>query len=522
MLSSWKGTRHGTFGLLDAPRTEWPSSGLSALGRWADWGRGVSVTTNTRLELTWPNKDKFLLAPEGVDGKPVWVERDHPAAHEVRLTEFTDTVGEVDDTDPYAGNLLFTGDSLDVLRILCEVPEYRRHYRGKVKLIYIDPPFAGPDMLGSEEQVLLVTSEEPDSTLELLDTLEEPGSPIKAVVSVSMLKEGWDVKNIYVIAAVRAMESQLLTEQILGRGLRLPFGHRTGVGILDTVEVISHHAFSTLLQDAQALLQRTLGERSAEATATTEQAPGVIDTANIPIGSLPTTGSGTGQRERVVISLPGATPVDIAPLSDPQNPTLFDGLDVDFGGNTHTAVIIATVEERGAEGQATAAAVGTPLMPRQPNGVRLPVFIPRVMVRWVRDPFSLTSISADSVEALGQRWADSDAPPLIRKSLNATRDEAGETQVDIHDETDIDVAATRQLLAFESIPRDITQRLLNTNAVEASLPERNAATNLAEAFVRGAGVTEDTPWSKEHAPRHGSSRALDSGQANLQSGPARC
>lgn len=97
--------------------------------------------TNARLELTWPNKDKFLLTPDGGDGKPVWVERDHPAAHEVRLSEFTCEVGDVNDADPYGDNLLFTGDSLDVLRTLAEVPEYRRHYRGKVKLIYIDPPF---------------------------------------------------------------------------------------------------------------------------------------------------------------------------------------------------------------------------------------------------------------------------------------------------------------------------------------------------------------------------------------------
>lgn len=94
----------------------------------------------TRLELVWPNKDKFLLVPRDADGKPVWVEPTHPAAAEVRLSYFTGEVGEVG-PDPYADNLLFTGDSLDVLRILCEVPEYRQHYRGKVKLIYIDPPF---------------------------------------------------------------------------------------------------------------------------------------------------------------------------------------------------------------------------------------------------------------------------------------------------------------------------------------------------------------------------------------------
>jgi len=94
-----------------------------------------------RLELTWPNKDKFLLVPKDDDGRPVWVDRDHPATREVRLAEFAAAYGTVDDHDPYRDNLMFCGDSLDVLRILGEVPEYARHYRGKVKLVYIDPPF---------------------------------------------------------------------------------------------------------------------------------------------------------------------------------------------------------------------------------------------------------------------------------------------------------------------------------------------------------------------------------------------
>jgi adenine-specific DNA-methyltransferase len=91
--------------------------------------------------LTWPNKDKFLLSPSDESGKPVWVERTHPAANEVRLTNFKGQYGEVNESDPYVDNLLFTGDSLDVLRVLTRVPEFARHYRGKVKLIYLDPPF---------------------------------------------------------------------------------------------------------------------------------------------------------------------------------------------------------------------------------------------------------------------------------------------------------------------------------------------------------------------------------------------
>ena len=102
-----------------------------------------AAASNVRLELTWPGKDKFLLTPTGQDGKPVWVERDHPAATEVRLATVTGCYGNADTTAPdvFGENLLFTGDSLDVLRILRDTPEYAAHYRGKIRQIFIDPPF---------------------------------------------------------------------------------------------------------------------------------------------------------------------------------------------------------------------------------------------------------------------------------------------------------------------------------------------------------------------------------------------
>ena len=54
----------------------------------------------------------------------------------------------------------------------------------------------------------------------MIDRLEDPGSPYRIIISVGMLKEGWDVKNVYVIASLRASVSDILTEQSLGRGLR--------------------------------------------------------------------------------------------------------------------------------------------------------------------------------------------------------------------------------------------------------------------------------------------------------------
>ena len=85
---------------------------------------------------------------------------------------------------------------------------------------------AGESYIGDPAAVLEVTSQSSDEALTALASVEDPDSPIRAVVSVDKLKEGWDVKNIGVIVALRRLASQALTEQILGRGLRLPYGHR--------------------------------------------------------------------------------------------------------------------------------------------------------------------------------------------------------------------------------------------------------------------------------------------------------
>ena len=48
----------------------------------------------------------------------------------------------------------------------------------------------------------------------------EPGEQVRCVVSVAMLNEGWDANNVTHILGVRAFGSQLLCEQVVGRGLR--------------------------------------------------------------------------------------------------------------------------------------------------------------------------------------------------------------------------------------------------------------------------------------------------------------
>lgn len=109
--------------------------------------------------------------------------------------------------------------------------------------------------------VLVVTSASSDDALAQLDAVEDPASPVRVIVSVGMLKEGWDVKNVYVICSMRASVSEILTEQTLGRGLRLPFGTYTNEELLDTLEVVAHERYDDLLRRAGLLSQELIEYR---------------------------------------------------------------------------------------------------------------------------------------------------------------------------------------------------------------------------------------------------------------------
>src|SRR5699024_10943723 len=72
-------------------------------------------------------------------------------------------------------------------------------------------------------------------------------SPVRVVVSVDKLKEGWDTKRIAVMCTLRAMASAVLTQQTMGRGIRLPFGQRTGHPRIDQLDILPPTSFEALL-----------------------------------------------------------------------------------------------------------------------------------------------------------------------------------------------------------------------------------------------------------------------------------
>lgn len=76
-----------------------------------------------------------------------------------------------------------------------------------------------------EKQVLIVTShKDHKANLPKLKNVDDKNDPTKWIISVSMLTEGWDVKNVFQIVPWedRAFNSKLLIAQVLGRGLRVP------------------------------------------------------------------------------------------------------------------------------------------------------------------------------------------------------------------------------------------------------------------------------------------------------------
>lgn len=89
-----------------------------------------------------------------------------------------------------------------------------------------------------------------DASLARLLNVESPEEPTEIVIHVNKLGEGWDVTNLYTIVPLRAAAAPRLIEQTMGRGLRLPYGKRTGVAAVDRLSIIAHDKFQEIIDEA--------------------------------------------------------------------------------------------------------------------------------------------------------------------------------------------------------------------------------------------------------------------------------
>ena len=94
------------------------------------------------------------------------------------------------------------------------------------------------------------TGAEEDEMVARLLKVEHSDEPTEIVIHVNMLKEGWDVTNLYTIVPLRAANARILIEQSIGRGLRLPYGRRTGVTAVDRLNIVAHDKFQEIIDEA--------------------------------------------------------------------------------------------------------------------------------------------------------------------------------------------------------------------------------------------------------------------------------
>ncbi len=155
--------------------------------------------------------DKIVKRPRigEIEDAPPSIRKDFVAKNQVQI----DTGIEIHKKFCTDFKLFHTGP---VLFVMCdntkhadEVGRYleANGYKGRVLVIHTDTK-------GN------ITKKDLDRLRVAAREIDAPDSPYEAIVSVMMLKEGWDVKSVNIIVPLRAFDSPILPEQTLGRGLR--------------------------------------------------------------------------------------------------------------------------------------------------------------------------------------------------------------------------------------------------------------------------------------------------------------
>lgn len=163
--------------------------------------------------------------------------------------------------------------------------------RYKEKVIQVDSSQTGPAE---------------DETVEKLLQVESSDEPTEIVIHVNMLKEGWDVTNLYTIIPLRAANARILIEQSIGRGLRLPYGKRTGVTSVDRLSIIAHDRFQEIVDEANRpdsaiRLQRVYLDPSSDLgkTRTVVSLPNLAEKIGI-VSANPIPGSSPAQPSKLI------------------------------------------------------------------------------------------------------------------------------------------------------------------------------------------------------------------------------
>ncbi|MFE0869531.1 DEAD/DEAH box helicase family protein [Streptomyces rochei] len=316
------------------------------------------------------------------------------------------------------------------------------------------------DMFPGEGAVLTITSQSSDVALRALAEVEDPSSPVRVVVSVNKLKEGWDVKNIGVIVGLRALASETLTEQVLGRGLRLPYGKRVGTPMVDQVDLVAHESYRQLLANKEALYKKVVPAAGGEFD---EGRPSPA-TAAMSSGA-----SEEPEHHQETLSLTSKPRV----LGD----DLADG---------SLLLQVESMNDTVAQGERDRKAV-TQFRAKRPEAPD--IRFPRREQEVLPVRFSFSYITDASARAEGAAYSQEFKVELARKAMEYQRGIDGEVSRQIMAAESVD--ATQRRISIASLREDLFNRIWNSGYVEETFPESRAAERVVREFLSGAGVVAE-------------------------------
>ncbi|MCS6571659.1 DEAD/DEAH box helicase family protein [Corynebacterium diphtheriae] len=338
--------------------------------------------------------------------------------------------------------------------------ENRKHVNAVVFVVCSDVDHAtqvtellrSPEYLGNDDAVLQVDSKHEDElTQRRLNELDRPHSPVLAVVSVNKLKEGWDVRNIAVVVTLRAMASEVLTQQTMGRGLRLPFGHYTGVWQIDQLDIIAHQSFTELLNAENVLHQFGLEEAVAD-----------LDKAQVEAAILKAAEAATSLTDTDVIQPGDVAPHEagVWPIGDSSNSDDSQAGIVPVGGENSTrtpSVGVREITDPAPEGGTKWELVS---IERNPAFADITYQFPVTTMTVQQPSIDLSEIGDDTIEQAARR-VTSAGDVLLRKEIIAVlgkklrAEDRESAEVDsVHvDEDDAKNALVKLVLNMSLVPK---------------------------------------------------------------------
>lgn len=338
--------------------------------------------------------------------------------------------------------------------------ENRKHVNAVVFVVCSDVDHAtqvtellrSPEYLGNDDAVLQVDSKHEDElTQRRLNELDRPHSSVLAVVSVNKLKEGWDVRNIAVVVTLRAMASEVLTQQTMGRGLRLPFGHYTGVWQIDQLDIIAHQSFTELLNAENVLNQFGLEEAVTD-----------LDKAQVEAAILKAAEAATSLTDTDVIQPGDVAPHEagVWPIGDSSNSDDSQAGIVPVGGENSTrtpSVGVREITDPAPEGGTGWELVS---IERNPAFADVTYQFPVTTITVQQPSIDLSEIGDDTIEQAARR-VTSAGDVLLRKEIIAVlgkklrAEDRESAEVDsVHvDEDDAKNALVKLVLNMSLVPK---------------------------------------------------------------------